>query len=53
MESTKNYEETDHPAITVCVNNGGTGWRENEIEFSFENGFQTICNSSTNAAEAF
>ena len=52
IESTKDYEETDHPAITVCANNGVFGWRQNGSNLENDKVFQTICNSSTNAAEA-
>ena len=52
VESHKDYDETDHPAITVCGTNGVSGWRNYDSSLHHGTPFQTVCNLSTNAEEA-
>ena len=50
LESWRDYDLSDQPAITVCATaNGDTGWRDPYIT---ERVFETICGSESNAEEA-
>ena len=49
VETTKDYDETDHPAFTVC---GTPGWRNYDSTLHHGIPFEIFCNLSTNAKEA-
>ena len=50
VESSREYTDSDHPAITVCASNGLHGWRDGTIHKS---PFEELCSEATNAQEAY
>ena len=53
IETTKEYGEEDQPAITFCSFQNAFGWKETGNLSQSNTVFQTICNSSSNAEEAY
>ena len=50
VESSREYTDSDHPAITVCASNGLHGWRDGTI---LKHPFEKLCSEATNAQEAY
>ena len=51
VESSREYTDSDHPAITVCAINGGLhGWRNGKI---LKAPFEELCSKAANAQEAY
>ena len=51
LETTNDQDGNADPAITVCANNGLSGWRKNTSSIEGGKVFQTMCNQSTNAKD--
>ena len=53
IETGKEYGEEDQPAITFCSFKNACGWKEAVNLSQSDNVFQTICNYSKDAEEAY